>query len=43
MIAAIVVTLPFLSGPVALPVLARLVHKDIKPAPVSRLVLAQGE
>ena len=40
-IAAIVVTLPFLSRPVALPVLARLVHKDIKPAPASRLVLAR--
>jgi hypothetical protein len=32
-IAAIVVTLPFLSGPVALPVLARLVHKDISLLP----------
>jgi DDE superfamily endonuclease len=40
-IAAIVVTLPFCSRPVALPVLARLVHKDIKPAPASRLVLAR--
>jgi hypothetical protein len=40
-IAAIVVTLPFRSRPVALPVLARLVHKDIKPAPASRLVLAR--
>ena len=40
-IAAIVVTLPFLSRPVALPVAARLVHKDIKPAPASRLVLAR--
>jgi hypothetical protein len=36
-----VVTLPVLSRPVALPVLARLVHKDIKPAPASRLVLAR--
>ena len=40
-IAAIVVTLPFLSRPVALPVLARLVRKDIKPAPASGLVLAR--
>ncbi len=40
-ICAIVVTLPFCSRPVALPVLARLVHKDIKPAPASRLVLAR--
>ena len=40
-IAAIVVTLPFCSRPVALPVLARLVHKDITPAPASRLVLAR--
>ena len=40
-IAAIIVTLPFLSRPVALPVLARLVHKDITPAPASRLVLAR--
>jgi hypothetical protein len=40
-IAAITVTLPFLSRPVALPALARLVHKDIKPAPASRLVLAR--
>ena len=40
-ICAIVVRLPFLSRPVALPVLARLVHKDIKPAPASRLVLAR--
>ena len=40
-IAAIVVTLPVLSRPVALPVLARLVHKDLKPAPASRLVLAR--
>jgi hypothetical protein len=40
-IAAIVVTLPFRSRPVALPALARLVHKDIKPAPASRLVLAR--
>jgi hypothetical protein len=42
-IAAITVTLPFLSRPVALPALARLVHKDIKPAPASRLVLARYE
>lgn len=40
-IAAIVVPLPFCSRPVALPVLARLVHKDLKPAPASRLVLAR--
>ena len=40
-ICAIVVRLPFLSRPVALPVLARLVHKDIKPAGASRLVLAR--
>ncbi len=40
-IVAIVVTLPFLSRPVALPVLARLVHKDITPAGASRLVLAR--
>ncbi len=40
-IAAIVVTLPFLTRPVALPVLARLVHKDLKPAPASRLTLAR--
>ena len=40
-IAAIVVTLPFLSRPVALPVAARLVHKDITPAGASRLVLAR--
>jgi hypothetical protein len=40
-IAAIVVRLPFLTRPVALPVLARLVHKDIKPAPASRLMMAR--
>ena len=40
-ICAIIVTLPFLTRPVALPVLARLVHKDIKPAPASRLALAR--
>jgi hypothetical protein len=40
-IAAIVVRLPFCSRPVALPVLARLVHKDLKPAPASRLMLAR--
>jgi hypothetical protein len=40
-IAAIVAPLPFLSRPVALPVAARLVHKDIKLAPASRLVLAR--
>jgi hypothetical protein len=40
-IAAIIVRLPFCSRPVALPVLARLVHKDLKPAPASRLVLAR--
>ena len=40
-IAAIVVWLPFMTRPVALPVLARLVHKDITPAPASRLVLAR--
>jgi len=40
-IAAIVVAVPFCSRPVALPVLARLVHKDLKPAPASRLVLAR--
>jgi len=40
-ICAIVVRLPFCSRPVALPVTARLVHKDIKPAPASRLVLAR--
>jgi len=40
-IAAIVVRLPFLSRPAALPVLARLVHKDFKPALASRLVLAR--
>ena len=40
-IAAIIVTLPCLSRPVALPVLARLVHKDITPAGASRLVLAR--
>jgi DDE superfamily endonuclease len=40
-IAAIVVRLPFLTRPVALPVLARLVHKDLTPAPASRLVLAR--
>ncbi len=31
----------FCARPVALPALARLVHKDIKPAPASRLVLAR--
>ncbi len=40
-IAAIVVRLPFCSRPVALPVLARLVHKDLTPAPASRLMLAR--
>jgi hypothetical protein len=40
-IAAVVVRLPCCSRPVALPVLARLVHKDLKPAPASRLVLAR--
>jgi DDE superfamily endonuclease len=40
-ICAIIVRLPFLSRPVALPVLARLVHKDIQPAPASRLALAR--
>jgi DDE superfamily endonuclease len=40
-IAAIVVRLPFCSRPVALPVLARLVHKDTGPAPASRLMLAR--
>ncbi len=40
-ICAIIVRLPFLSRPVALPVAARLVHKDISPAPASRLVLAR--
>jgi hypothetical protein len=40
-IAAVVVRLPFCSRPVALPVLARLVHKDLRPAPASRLVLAR--
>ncbi len=40
-ICAIVVRLPLCSRPVALPVLAALVHKDIKPAPASRLVLAR--
>jgi DDE superfamily endonuclease len=40
-VAAIIVTLPFCSRPVALPVLARLVHKDIKPVPASRLALAR--
>jgi hypothetical protein len=32
-IAAVVVRVPFCSRPVALPVLARLVHKDLRPAP----------
>jgi hypothetical protein len=40
-IAAIVVRLPFVTRPVALPVLAKLVHKDFKPGPASRLVLAR--
>jgi hypothetical protein len=40
-ICAVIVTLPFCSRPVVLPVLARLVHKDIAPAPASRLVLAR--
>jgi len=40
-IAAVVVRLPFLTRPAALPVLARLVHKDIQPAPASRLTLAR--
>ena len=40
-ICAIIVRLPFMSRPVALPVLARLVHKDVKPGPASRLVLAR--
>ena len=40
-ICAVIVRLPFMSRPVALPVLARLVHKDLKPAPASRLVLAR--
>jgi hypothetical protein len=40
-IAAIIVRLPFCGGPVALPVLAKLVHKDFKPSPASRLVLAR--
>jgi hypothetical protein len=39
-IAAVIVRLPFCSRPVALPVLARLVHKDITPASASRLILA---
>lgn len=37
---AAIVRLAFCSRPVALPVLARLVHKDLKPAPASRLALA---
>jgi hypothetical protein len=40
-IAAIIVRLPFLTRPAALPVLAKLVHKDLKPAPASRLILAR--
>ncbi len=40
-ICAVIVALPFCSRPVALPVLARLVHKDIAPAPASRLALAR--
>ncbi len=40
-IAAVIVRLPFMSRPVALPAQARLVHKDVKPAPASRLVLAR--
>ena len=40
-IAAVIVRLPFRSRPVALPALARLVHKDLKPAPASRLILAR--
>jgi hypothetical protein len=40
-IAAVVVRLPFCPRPAALPVLAKLVHKDFKPAPASRLVLAR--
>ncbi|HXZ75926.1 MAG TPA: transposase [Streptosporangiaceae bacterium] len=40
-IAAVVVRLPFCSRPVALPVAARLVYKDIRPAPASRLMLAR--
>ena len=40
-VCAIVVKLPVCSRPVALPVLARLVHKDITPAAASRLVLAR--
>src|SRR6266536_3266416 len=40
-IAAIVVRLPFLTRPAALPVLARLVHRDLKPAPASRPALAR--
>jgi hypothetical protein len=40
-IAAVIVRLPFMSRPVALPALARLVRKDVKPAPASRLALAR--
>lgn len=40
-IAAIVVRLPFLARPVALPVPGRLVHKDLQPAPASRLIQAR--
>jgi DDE superfamily endonuclease len=40
-ICAIIVSLPFMTRPVALPVLAKLVHKNLKPAPASRLALAR--
>jgi len=40
-IAAIVVRLPFMTRPVALPVMARLIRKGLKPAPASGLVQAR--
>lgn len=40
-IAAVVVSLPFMSRPVALPVMARLIRKDLKPDQASRLVQAR--
>jgi DDE superfamily endonuclease len=40
-IMAVIVSLPLMSRPVALPVMARLIRKDLKPAPASRLVQAR--
>ncbi len=40
-IAAVIVSLPFMTRPVALPVMARLIRKDLKPALASRLTQAR--